>query len=84
MHLLAQLGSFIKDDREVRSAALVAFGTTLTSVASYILSHYDKLLAASLSAAGLAFLLWKWRKASKMQLCDRMGCPRRKLPDDTK
>lgn len=84
MTFLAQIASLIKDDREVRSAVWVAFGTTVTSVASYILSHYDKVLAASLSGAGLAFLLWKWRKASKNQLCDRAGCPRRKVPTDVK
>lgn len=77
MHLLAQLLGFIKDDKDVRSAAFTFLGTTSISAVSYIASNYDRLLAASLSLAGLAFLLWRWRKASKTLICDRKGCPRR-------
>lgn len=84
MNLLAQIIAFVKDDKEVRSAAVVTLSTTTISVVSYVISHYDKLLAASLSAAGILFLIWKWRKAAKTQLCDRVGCPRRKVPNDTK
>ena len=78
MSLLAELVGFIRDDKEVRSAALTFLGTTTISGVSYVASHYDKILAASLSLAGLLFLLWRWRKASKQLLCDRKGCPKRR------
>lgn len=81
MSLIAQLAGFIRDDKDVRSAAFTFLGTTTISTVSYILTHYDKLLAASLSLAGLLFLLWRWRKASKALLCDRKGCPRRRNID---
>jgi hypothetical protein len=77
MYLLAQLIGFIKDDKDVRSAAVTCLGTSFVSGLSYLAGNYDRVLAASLSLAGLAFLLWRWRKASKALLCDRFGCPKR-------
>lgn len=83
--MLAELICFIRDDKGVRSAAFTCLGTTTISGLSYVASNYDKMLAAALSLAGLAFLIWRWRKASKELLCNRYNCPRRRNPDrDTK
>ena len=81
MSLIAELVGFIRDDKGVRSAALTFLGTTTISGASYVASNYDKMLAASLSLAGLAFLIWRWRKASRELFCDRKGCPKRRNAD---
>lgn len=56
--------------------------TMATAAGSYIAGHYDKLAAFALSCAGLAFLAWRWRKASKTQLCDKTNCPHRHDPTD--
>ena len=56
--------------------------TMLCAACSYLAGHYDKILAAALSAAGIAFLAWRWRKASKKQLCDTKNCPLRHDPTD--
>lgn len=56
--------------------------TMLCAAGSYAASHYDKILAAALSVAGLAFLAWRWRKASKSHLCDVRECPHRHDPTD--
>jgi len=56
--------------------------TMLCAAGSYAASHYDKILAAALSGAGIAFLTWRWRKASKRQLCDVRSCPHRHGPTD--
>lgn len=56
--------------------------TMLCAAGSYAASHYDKLAAFALSCAGIAFLTWRWRKASKTQLCDKHECPFRHDPSD--
>lgn len=56
--------------------------TMATAAGSYLAGHYDKLSAAALSIAGLSFLVWRWRKASKTQLCDKTNCPLRHDPTD--
>lgn len=62
---------------------VITFGVTmLFSAGAYVASHYDKLGAFALSIAGLAFLIWRWRKAAKTQLCDTKNCPLRHDPTD--
>ena len=62
---------------------LVTFLVTMAAAAgSYVAGHYDKILAAALSGAGIAFLTWRWRKASQKQLCDTKNCPLRHDPTD--
>lgn len=62
---------------------LVTFLVTMaTAAGSYLAGHYDKLSAAALSVAGLCFLLWRWNKARKTQLCDTKNCPLRHDPTD--
>lgn len=56
--------------------------TMATAAGSYIAGHYDKLAAFALSCAGLAFLAWRWRRASKSHLCDVRECPHRHDPTD--
>lgn len=60
---------------------LITFLVTMaTAAGSYLAGHYDKLSAAALSLAGLAFLTWRWRKSAKTQLCDKAACPLRHDP----
>lgn len=56
--------------------------TLIAATGSYIASHYDKLASAILALAGLAFLIWRWRKAAKSHLCNVEKCPFRHAPSE--
>lgn len=81
--LIQSFWSFIVGDKDGRSSILTFLLTMLFSTGSYIASNYDKILAAMLSLAGLMFLLWRWRKAAKSQLCDAVNCPHRHDPTES-
>ena len=57
-------------------------GTISASIGSWVASDYDKISSALLALAGLAFLIWRWRRAAKMQLCDKATCPLRHSPNE--
>lgn len=57
-------------------------GTAGASVGSWIASDYDKIASALLALAGFAFLIWRWRKAARSQLCDKSLCPLRHNPSE--
>lgn len=78
--LISSFHQFILGDREGRSAIITFLGTISFSAGSYLASHYDKVSACALSLAGLAFLIWRWRKSAKSQLCDKTNCPFRHDP----
>lgn len=82
IRILASFCNFVFIDRDGRSTAVTFLGTISFSAGSYVAGHYDKIAACALSVAGLAFLLWRWRKASKKHLCDKTNCPFRHDPTD--
>lgn len=57
-------------------------GTISASAGSWIASDYDKISSALLALAGLAFLIWRWRRAARTQLCDKSQCPLRHSPTE--
>lgn len=57
-------------------------GTIGASLGSWVASDYDRIASFMLAMAGLAFLIWRWRKAAKMQLCDKTSCPLRRNPSE--
>ena len=59
---------------------VTVLGTILAAAGSYAASNYDKIFSAALALAGLAFLVWRWRKAARTQLCDAALCPYRRTP----
>lgn len=66
----------------MRSTIATVSGTMAASGGSLILSEYDRLASAALALAGLAFLIWRWRKAARTQLCDKSSCPLRHSPNE--
>lgn len=64
----------------MRSTLTTILGTATASGGSFLLSHYDRIASAALAIGGLAFLIWRWRKAARTQLCDKSSCPLRHTP----
>lgn len=81
--LISSFHQFIIGDREGRSAIVTFLGTISFSAGSYLASHYDRISACALSLAGLAFLVWRWRKSAKTHLCDKANCPFRHDPTNS-
>lgn len=66
----------------MRHTVTTVLGTATASGGSFLLSHYDRIASCALALAGLAFLIWRWRKAARTQLCDKASCPLRHTPSE--
>lgn len=61
---------------------ITAIVTFFAALGSYVAGHYDKISSTALALAGLAFLLWRWRKSAKSHLCNVEKCPYRHVPNE--
>lgn len=66
----------------MRSTFTTIVGTATASGGSFLLSHYDRIASTALALGGLAFLVWRWRKAARSHLCDKAACPLRHTPSE--